>query len=232
MRPGQWALRAALVVLFLSLLLFADDLFDHFRAHFTGAIEGDMIKGQWHIVVLNIIVFCAFLIPLSFRRKVDWKEYGLVAAFFISLFVEMYGLPLTIALGAGLLPKGYDVELHYAFEAEFLGVGFAFTLPMLYGTALMLIGTAFVIAGWMNLYTGLKKRRIVTSGIYSVSRHPQYFGFILIVAGWMVGWPTPLTLLFSVILIIVYVRVAKKEELGFAGDRSYGRYRKNVPFML
>ena len=55
-------------------------------------------------------------------------------------------------------------------------------------------------------------RRLATSGAYAVVRHPQYVGFILVMLGFLLQWPTLVTLLMFPILIVMYVRLARREE--------------------
>jgi protein-S-isoprenylcysteine O-methyltransferase Ste14 len=200
--------------------------------HFTGSVMPNIITQKWHIVLVNIVLFLTFLIPLSFRRKINWKEYGLVTAFFVSLFIEMYGIPLTVFLASKSF-SGVDANLpNVLFEFKFLGVNLKFSFAMIYGTVLMIIGMVLIIIGWITLYKNLKDNEIVTKGIYSYSRHPQYFGFILIIIGWVIGWPTILTLIFAPILIFTYIRVCKVEENELANIKKYKVYKRKVPFFV
>ena len=88
--------RLLFVVLIIAPILFFWDFAVHIHAHFSGSILPNIITQQWHIVIINIVIFISFLVPLSFRRKVNWKEYGLITAFFVSLFVEMYALLMIL----------------------------------------------------------------------------------------------------------------------------------------
>jgi len=225
-------LRAALLCFAFSPLLFYKDFYEHIRSHFTGSIIDTVAKGQWQLVVLNIVLFVSFLIPLSFRRKVDWKEYGLVVAFFVSLFVEMYGIPLSIMFASGALQPQHVEHLHYILIVPFLGVNLAFTIPMVYGTILMILGTILVVAGWVTLYRSIRTDKLVTTGIYSISRNPQYFGFMLLIVGWLVGWPTVLTVIFAPILIFVYLRLCKTEEKEVASLPGFKKYQRRVPLII
>jgi protein-S-isoprenylcysteine O-methyltransferase Ste14 len=103
---------------------------------------------------------------------------------------------------------------------------------MLYASILIVIGTIFIIVGWITLYRKIKKEELVTTGIYSYSRHPQYFGFLLIIIGWLVGWPTFLTVIFSAILIYKYIKVCKVEEKELGHIKEYEKYKNEVPFLI
>ena len=233
--PGSfrtWLFRISILLVLLFPFFFPFYFMEHIKAHFTGSIEGSVITGEWHVVIINIVLFVSFLIPLSFRKKISWKEYGIVAAFFISLFVEMYGIPLTIMFFSKAFSTTPDASLDVFLTIRLLGVGFALSLPMIYGSVLMLLGTIIVIAGWITLYRNVKKEGLVTSGIYSVSRHPQYLGFLMVILGWIIGWTTVLTVVFGIILFAMYIRISIKEEKEMGADHDYIEYKRRTPFML
>jgi len=226
------SLRVALVAIALSALLFPRQFAEHFAGHFSGSIVHGMITQEWGVVALNVAFFVSFLLPLSFRRRVDWKEYGLVVAFFVSLFVEMYGIPLILLLVAPHLKGIAPEHVHAAASVEFMGVRFGFTIPMIYGTVLVIVGTVLVLLGWFTLYRGLKREPLVTTGIYSLTRNPQYLGFILVIVGWLVGWPTILVVVMAPILIVMYARLCVREERELASLSGFEEYKASVPLLV
>jgi len=228
----KWSIRSAAILMFLSMFLFHENVSDHFRAHFTGAIEDDIIKGEWHVVLINIVIFLSFLVPLSFRRKIDWKEYSIVAAFIVSLFVEMYGIPLTVLFASGAVGGGTGVRASTVLSVDLLGVTFGFTIPMIYGTLMMVLGTALIVIGWVSLYLGMKRKLLVTDGIYSISRNPQYVGFILIILGWLIGWPTILVVIFAPLLVFMYIRLCVVEGRELERLEGYEEYSKTTPLLI
>ena len=234
-RPERrWNLfaRLGLIALALSTFLYWDQFYEHFKAHLSGSIVDDVIRGEWHVVVFNIVLFTSFLIPLTFRRKADWKEYTIVVAFIVSLFVEMYGIPLLIILVAGGQSTTQPPNLDTPLVIDFLGVEFAFTIPMIYGAVLILLGMTLIIVGWFQLYKGVKEDALVTTGLYAISRNPQYLGFMLVVIGWWLGWPTLLVTVFAPILVLLYYRLCKVEE-GEVGDLpGFDEYRQTVPLVI
>lgn len=97
----------------------------------------------------------------------------------------------------------------------------------------MLIGGGFVLIGtaWRVLYEAQQHRTLATTGPYSYIRHPQYLGFILIMFGFLLQWPTILTLLMFPVLVVMYVRLAHHEEIEVRaqfGD-AYDRYAARIP---
>ena len=224
--------RIILLILFIIPFLFYRDFYDHISSHFLGTIYPEVVKRQWHIVILNIVLFLSFLIPLYFRRKINWTGLGVVTAFFVSLFVEMYGIPLTVFFASEYFAGSKAQIPNALFHFTLLGVSLQVSITMLYGTVLMVLGMFLIIVGWITLYKKIKEKEIVTEGIYSYSRHPQYLGFLLIIIGWVFGWPTPLTLLFAPILIFMYVRVCVIEERELGSNPAYQQYKKQVPFFI
>jgi len=224
--------RLLIIIIIITPFIFLWDFYVHIYSHFMGTILPNVITEQWHIVIINIFMFITFLIPLSFRRKINWKEYGLVTAFFVSLFIEMYGLPLSILfVSKTIYPANFEIA-RVIYEFEFLGVSIAMDIAMLYASILIIIGTLFILAGWITLYKNIKKQELVTVGIYAYSRHPQYLGFTMIIIGWLIGWPTILTIIFAVILIYKYVKVCKTEEKELSHIKSYKKYKEKVPFFI
>ncbi len=231
--------RLFLLILIVSPFIYFNEFYLHFKAYFTGNIINRLITQEWHIVLLSILLFVAFLIPLTYRRKASWAEKGLVTAFFISLFVEMYGVPLTLLFASKYFAPSVDLPSNFV-NFTLFGVGFGMDIAMTYSAILMTIGALLIIFGWISLYYGVKKSKeneknfdsnnFVTSGIYSYSRHPQYLGFILVIIGWFIGWPTIITLFFAPILIYKYIRVCLTEEKEVYSQLS--DYRKRVPMFV
>ena len=50
------------------------------------------------------------------------------------------------------------------------------------------------------------------TGPYARVRHPQYIAFIVIMFGFLLQWPTLVTLVMFPILVVTYVRLAHREE--------------------
>ncbi|HHV61636.1 MAG TPA: hypothetical protein GXX51_03220 [Firmicutes bacterium] len=65
-------------------------------------------------------------------------------------------------------------------------------------------------------------------------RHPQYFGLFLLTLGMLVQWPTLPTLVMWPVLIVAYLRLARREEreaLERFGN-AYIEYAKRTPMFL
>lgn len=76
--------------------------------------------------------------------------------------------------------------------------------------------------------------QLATTGLYRIVRHPQYLGLILIVLAFNIQWPTLLTLVMAPLLIVMYVRQARREDAGLAirfGD-EFVHYAARVPAFI
>ncbi|MBI4275168.1 MAG: isoprenylcysteine carboxylmethyltransferase family protein, partial [Rhizobiales bacterium] len=100
----------------------------------------------------------------------------------------------------------------------------------------VLIGGGFVLiaTAWRVLYDAQQRRELAVTDPYSYVRHLQYVGFILVMLGFLVQWPTLLTLAMFPVLTVMYVKLAKSEEreaiTGF-GD-AYTKYSAAVPAFI
>jgi protein-S-isoprenylcysteine O-methyltransferase Ste14 len=195
--------------------------------------------GLWWLVVINSLVFIIF--AFSFARpqsRRDWRSFGAFSAFLVALFTEMYGFPLTIYLLSGWLSSRFPGTDWLSHDAGHL-------LEMLFGWKsnphfgpFHLLSTALIVAGfwllakaWKVLYEAQRQRRLATTGAYARVRHPQYIGFVLIMTGFLLQWPTLVTLAMYPVLVLMYARLARREEsdmLAEFGD-EYRRYMAAVP---
>jgi protein-S-isoprenylcysteine O-methyltransferase Ste14 len=158
--------------------------------------------GLWLLVILNSAVFIIFAFSFSKPQSPrDWRSFGAFSAFIVALFTEMYGFPLTIYLLSGWLQARYpgmDLMSHDAGHlwSTVLGLKGNPHFSVLHIVSGVLIAAGFILIGaaWKVLYQAQRQHRLATTGAYAYVRHPQCVGFILIMLGFLVQWPTILTL--------------------------------------
>lgn len=193
----------------------------------------------WWLVIINSAVFIIF--AFSFvrpRTRLDWRAMGGFSAFMVALFSEMYGFPLTIYLLSGWLGSrlpGVDLLNHNSGHLwqDLTGWQGDPHLSPLHLVSNVLIAAGFILLyrSWQVLFAAQPDRRLATTGPYGIVRHPQYVGFLIIMAGFLLQWPTLLTLVMFPVLVIVYLRLARMEERLM--DAEFGEacaaYHRQVP---
>ena len=201
--------------------------------------EPESAYGLWTLVIINSAVFILFAFSFATpQTKRDWRSFGAFSAFLIALFTEMYGFPLTIYLLSGWLGNRYP-------EIDFLAHDAGHLLEMLFGwrenphfgpfhiASYVLIGGGFVLLArsWGILYEVQRRRELATSGPYARVRHPQYLGFILIMSGFLLQWPSVVTLAMFPILVYMYVRLARREAREATAEfgEEYASYARRTP---
>jgi protein-S-isoprenylcysteine O-methyltransferase Ste14 len=195
--------------------------------------------GLWPLVVINTAVVILVTFSLAHLRTArDWRSFSAFSAFLVALLTEMYGFPHTIYLLASWLSgrySGVDLLSHsngHIWEVLFGWKGDAHLAPPHLLSYVLIGGGFFLVAdAWQVLYRGQREHRLATTGPYARIRHPQYVGFALILLGFLIQWPTLLTVLMFPVLVVMYVRLARKEEREALAEfgEAYSTYAAHTP---
>lgn len=176
--------------------------------------------GLWTLVVLNSVLFLMFAFSF-FKPQTgrDWRTFGAFAAFIVALFVEMYGFPLSIYVLSGWLQTKYpnlDLLSHNSGHlwSTLLGEKGDPHFGPLHIASYAFLGFGFYLlsSAWNVLYHAQRRNELAKAGPYARIRHPQYVAFVLILLGFLLQWPTLLTLVMFPILLVMYARLAVTEE--------------------
>ena len=191
--------------------------------------------GQWGAVALFSLIGALFLLFVPFYRKSQWKPAGAYLAFVVAFALEMFGVPASLYVVAWALGKQLPEGVFWGHTlVQWIG-----HWGMYVGVTLMAVGAMLVVVGWRVIhrrYWAKEEGRgqLVTDGLYGYIRHPQYTGFLLITLGMLLEWATIPLLLMWPALVVMYYRLARKEEqdLGREFGRSYAAYRDRTGMFL
>ena len=202
-----------------------EELLDHFN--------------RWGAVIFFVIVYGVALVFLPFYEKMQRKPASVFFAFVLAFAIEMHGIPfsmllINIIIGR-FLPEGilwgHTLIDYIGYWGLYLNIIF------------VIIGLLMIIFGWHAIYHGYWKQvkgkgKVVKTGIYKWIRHPQYAGLLIIGIGMILGWATLTSLLLYPIMILMYLRLAKKEEKDMLEEfgeeyRTYMQSTKRfIPFIF
>ncbi len=168
---------------------------------------------QWGSAIIFGLAGIAFLAFLPFYKKSQRKPAGAYFAFVLAYALEMFGVPFSMYVVTWVtghrLPEGilwgHTLVQYIGFWGMYVGVAF------------MLAGVAFIVFGWRTIHRRYWKHprgmgELVTTGLYRYIRHPQYTGFLCISLGMLIEWATIPMLIMWPLLVVLYVRLAKREE--------------------
>jgi protein-S-isoprenylcysteine O-methyltransferase Ste14 len=195
--------------------------------------------GLWQLVIINSVIVLIFV--FSFFRpqsRRDWRTFGAFAAFIVSMFTEMYGFPLTIYLLSGWLVSRFPEIDWFSHDSSHLlqtllgWQGNAHFGPLhTVSNILVLGGLALLAVSWKVLFRAQRNYQIACTGPYAKIRHPQYAAFMIIMIGFLLQWPTIPTLIMFPIMVVVYSRLARREEREAFEQfgASYAQYAREIP---
>lgn len=203
---------------------------------------GNYAYGMWTAVAFNILLIVFFVMSYIVPKKnVEWRSMGAFIGFIVALFTEMYGFPLTIYLISSWMGQSYPVlnpftHNHGHLLLVFLGLAdssLAMTILHIVSNGIMLFGFYVIYQGWMLIFNS-KGQKLVTEGVYSYVRHPQYSGLFLVTIGLLIQWPSFTSLIMWPILMFAYYRLAMREEKDVEKifGKQYEEYRKKVPAFI
>lgn len=168
---------------------------------------------QWGAVVFFVLIYSAALLFVPFYKKMDKKPATAYMAFVLAFAIEMHGIPLSMIFISGIIGRNLPNGIFWG-HTLFNEIGLA---GMYINIALAIVAIIIIANGWYNIYHKYWKKengsgKVVKTGVYKYIRHPQYTGFMLLTLGMLIEWATIPMLIAWPFTILLYYRLAKKEE--------------------
>jgi protein-S-isoprenylcysteine O-methyltransferase Ste14 len=191
---------------------------------------------MWGLAIIVIVIVSWLL--YRYLAPDDWKEWtraGVLQAFVIAFYAEMYGFPLTIYFLARFF--GLDLAWNEGGNlwVQLFGTPVAHIIAMVLGYTIVFSGATLVAEGWRTIHRVRRENRLAIEGVYMKVRHPQYTGLFMIIFGeGIVHWPTIVSVAALPIIVGAYTLLARKEErqmLQKFGD-EYSEYQSRVPMFI
>jgi protein-S-isoprenylcysteine O-methyltransferase Ste14 len=93
--------------------------------------------------------------------------------------------------------------------------------PHLASIAFIFGGFYLLSISWHVLYETQRKGQLATTGPHARIRHPQYVAFVIVMTGFLLQWPTLVTLIMFPVLVAMYVHLAWQEE--HDSEKQFGK---------
>jgi protein-S-isoprenylcysteine O-methyltransferase Ste14 len=208
-------------------------------------MDWSIITSNEDLIILNIVLFFLFALvgSLDFKKKENRGEAEAATASVSVIVAESFGLSQRF-LSLGTFITEFYVMMHglavsaYAFLWLFgqdpSGWVQANALFEILGLVLFLLGGLLVFFGWDRIFNSRKNGQLVTNGLYGRIRHPQYLGILIATLGMIVYKFSPISLLLWPVLLIIYYRLARKEENSMESKfgEQYSVYKRKVHMFL
>ncbi|NVM02665.1 MAG: isoprenylcysteine carboxylmethyltransferase family protein [Candidatus Helarchaeota archaeon] len=215
----------------------------------------ERLKEQMILVLILLIGLTTLLnlvIMVKAQHRARFINQGIITAFFISFFVEMWGFVIAI----------YSIETLIMYQAidEYTGFRYSLLLDpeqnLLYSSQfdfrfhyvvnigkyfpyiLCPIGVTVIIIGWIQVYRAMSKDKLCTTGLYKYIRNPQYLGFIIFLLGWNLQYPLLISwIIFPYFLILyLYLVTCEEKQLTEKFREEYLKYKSRtkrfIPFLF
>lgn len=100
--------------------------------------------------------------------------------------------------------------------------------------SLLIIGSTIFLVSFLTWILNLKRKDLITNGIYRLVRHPQYLGIILLSLGLTIRSLRPISFIAWITLLVGYLILASLEERSLLRiyGRRYEEYSKRTAFII
>ena len=204
-------------------------------------IQGGKMDIWFFISVIGVVAIIPFYFLSVEHRKLQerfGKEKGTKIGEVLGL-ISGWGFFL-FWMGIWLSPQPrFNIAVLQNLSFSVPAANFSFSLlNLIISTPLLTVGSWIAIKGvketTLKVAETHRAETIVTTGTYSVVRHPQYFGGLLAHVGISFLLSSWYSLLVTPLMVVVVYLISRKEEEELIGEfgKEYEDYRKRVPMII
>ena len=196
----------------------------------------ELVKANLFLAICGLLIFCTILnvIVMHWGRKREMGiNQGILVAFFMSFFIEMWGIVITVysvetvlafQLFNNVAPDlfyqiqtilnyiGEDIGLLYSSEFDEFRILYVKQIGYYMPYILMPVSVSIIVFAFVQVFRAKRKNQLCTTYMYKHIRNPQYWGFILFILGWNLQYPLLISWLIFPYFIVLYIYLAVSEE--------------------
>jgi protein-S-isoprenylcysteine O-methyltransferase Ste14 len=171
------------------------------------------------------------------RGRGALRKTGEILLKAVALFVILEPVWMLLPFAGFLYGSGLKIQVLARHPETAWLTHFVFPVLTLGWTGPVLVVAGFVVflvAAGQVYWAKLRRKGLVTSGLYRWVRHPQYTALVLFGAGILLTWGRAVTFLAFFLMMFLYYYLAKSEERGCLGlfGEKYEEYRRNTSFCV
>lgn len=175
------------------------------------------IIGLCALAILLAVFLSFFLFSFQKEKK---KKITIIDTFSMLLFVLFF----TIIIRKNFGDIDFDI---YWLNLTLMVIGI---ILVIMGAVFNLYGRICLSNNWSNQIRIWKKQKLITTGAFSIVRHPLYASLIWLLFGVSLVYRNWLSFLFFSLIFIpmMFVRAKQEEKILSKTFRNYASYKKNV----
>lgn len=179
-------------------------------------------------MVLIITLFLILLIAVQVIRAII-KKQKIIGRPPIPVFFFILAKMLVVVNLTFLLLKGLDVDVYRIFNPVGI-IDFTALTILLLGTVVLFLSTVKLNKDLVFGLSDSDNHRLQTTGVYSISRHPFYMGFILILFSSCLFIPNYINILayIGAWLIHHFIMIKEEQFLRLKYGDEYRQYADKV----
>jgi protein-S-isoprenylcysteine O-methyltransferase Ste14 len=184
-----------------------------------------MNKFQIIAVIIIGVFYVAYLTKMMLQRKkgIETNQLGKGIKNVKTLKVEkMLSIASFVIIPSELISIIFNTHYFLSEQVRYVGLGIAAVGVIIFITAMYTMRDS-----WRAGIPDKDKTKMVTGGIYRVSRNPAFLGFDLTYIGILLAFDNPILLVATVfVMVMMHLQILEEEKfLSVVFDKEYEEYK-------